>query len=150
MQSSLIANGSVSGSNSGSSTGTSAVGQLPTVIKLSTETMATDTEPMTALMGEQLLDNYQVIDLSNDEFTSESCLADQLFINTALLACSEILKAEYSRLQSSERKHQHFKIDQIKHDDYLVSFYTGFPSFAIFLEFFQFDKLQYWGSKPNA
>ena len=160
VQSSLIANSSVSGSNSSSSTSTelastSAIVQLPTVIESSAETIATDNEPMTALVGEQLLDNYQVIDLPNDGSTSESCSADQNLVNTALLARIEILEAECSRLQSSERKYQHFGIDQIKHDDYLVSFYTGFPSFAIFLAFFQFlgpvvDKLQYWGSKPSA
>lgn len=41
----------------------SALSPLPTVIELPAESMTTDTEPMTASIGEQLLDNYQVIDL---------------------------------------------------------------------------------------
>ena len=112
VQSSLIANSSVSGSNSSSSSSststelasTSAIAQLPIVIESSAETIATDTEPMTALVGEQLLDNYQVIDLPNDGSTSESCSADQHLVNTALLARIEILEAECSRLQNSEMK----------------------------------------------
>ena len=81
---------------------------MPTVIKSFAEAIATDNEPMTALVGEQLLDDYQVIDLPNDGSTSESCSADQHLVNTALLARIEILEAECSRLQNSERKYQHF------------------------------------------
>ena len=158
VQSILTANSNSASGSSSSTTveGTSALGQLPTVTESPAEAMATDAEPMTALVGEQLLDNYQVIDLPDDGSTTKDCSADHL-VNTALLARIEFLEAECSRLQNSEQnlKVQQFGIDQVKHDDHLVSFYTGFPSFAIFLAFFQFlgpvvDKLQYWGSKPNA
>jgi len=52
-------------------------------------------------------------------------------------------------------KSQPFSIDQIKHNDHLVLFYTGFLSFAVFLEFYKFlgpavDKLHYWGAKPDT
>ena len=101
--------------------------------------MERDEEPMTALVGEQLLGDYQVIDLPDDGFTAQACsAADQPLVTTALLARIEFLEAECSRLQNSESKILHFGIDQIKHNDCLVSFYTGFPSFTIFLAFFQF------------
>ena len=37
--------------------------ELPTVTESSAEAISTDAEPMTVLVGEQLLDDYQVIDL---------------------------------------------------------------------------------------
>ena len=94
--------------------------------------MERDEEPMTALVGEQLLGDYQVIDLPDDGSTAQACSADQPLVTTAILARIEFLEAECSRLQNSESKILHFRIDHIKHDDCLVSFYTGFPSFAIF------------------
>ena len=101
--------------------------------------MERDEEPMTALVGEQLLGDYQVIDLPDNGSTAQaSSAADQPLVTTALLARIEFLEAECSRLQNSASKILRFGIDQIKHDDCLVSFYTGFPSFAIFLAFFQF------------
>ena len=136
--------------------------ELPTVTESSAEAISTDAEPMTVLVGEQLLDDYQVIDLPDDPSTMtdneagpSSASADEGLVSTALLARIEFLEAECSRLQKNESKRQHFGIDAIKHDDHLVSFYTGFPSFAIFLAFFHFlgpvvNKLQYWGSKANA
>lgn len=46
-------------------------------------------------------------------------------------------------------------MEQIKHDDCLVSFYTGFKSYVVFLAFFQFlgpatSKLNYWGIKSKS
>ena len=166
MQSLLTVNSSASGS-SGKSNSSSRVlcfssntsilahDHLPTITTSPAEAIERVEEPMTALVGEQLLDDYQVIDLPYDGSTTQACSVDQPLVTTVLLARIEFLESECSRLQNCERKVQHFGIDQIKHDDCLVSFYTGFPSFAIFLEFFQFlgpvvGKLQYWGGKQNA
>ena len=81
--------------------------------------------------------DYQVIDLPDNGSTAQaSSAADQPLVTTALLARIEFLEAECSRLQNSASKILRFGIDQIKHDDCLVSFYTGFPSFAIFWHFF--------------
>ena len=77
-------------------------------------------------------------------------------MGTALLARIEFLEAQLENLKSTDhKKSQSFSIDLIKHNDHLVSFYTGFPSFDLFLEFYQFlgptvDKLHYWGTKPDA
>ena len=117
MQSILTANSSASGSSSSSST--SALAHLPTVTESPAEAMEKDAEPMTALVGEQLLDDYQVIDLPDDGSTAKTCSADQHLVTTALLARIEFLEAECSKLHNSERKGQHFGIDQIKHDDCL-------------------------------
>ena len=136
MQSILTANSSASGSSSSSST--SALAHLPTVTESPAEAMEKDAEPMTALVGEQLLDDYQVIDLPDDGSTAKTCSADQHLVTTALLARIEFLEAECSKLHNSERKGQHFGIDQIKHDDCLVSFYTGFLPLLYFRHFFSF------------
>ena len=49
----------------------------------------------------------------------------------------------------------HFRISQIKHDDHLVRFYTGFTSYMVYLAFFNFlgpvvYKLNYWGCKEGS
>lgn len=149
VQSLLTVNSSASGSSgesssssrvlcSSSNTSILAHDHLPTITESPAEAIKRVEEPMTALVGEQLLDDYQVIDLPDDGSTTQACSVDQPLVTTALLACIEFLESECSRLQNCERKVQHFGIHQIKHDDRLVSFYTGFPSFAIFLAFFQF------------
>ena len=56
---------------------------------------------------------------------------------------------------ATKQKAVHFGIDQIKHDDHLVAFYTGFSSYRIFLAFFIFlgpavNKLHYCGAKESA
>jgi len=110
---------------------------------------------MTVSIGEQLIDNYQVTELPDDGSTATSS-SQQHLVETALLARIEFLDAQLEKLQKNKMtKSQPFSIDQIKHNDHLVSFYTGFPSFAVFLEFYQFlgpavDKLHYWGAKPDT
>ena len=52
------------------------------------------------------------------------------------------------------QKEIHFGIEHIKHDDRLVSFYTGFSSYVKLLAFFRFlgpavNKLQSWGTKTD-
>lgn len=150
---------SVSAGNSLSSpalTSTSGLPQ-PTVAEQTT----TEVVPMIVSVGEQLMDNYQVTELPDDGSTTVTSSSHQHLVETALLARIEFLEAQLEKLQNNDKqstdhkKSQPFSIDQIKHDDHLVSFYTGFPSFAMFLEFYQFlgpavDKLHYWGTKPDA
>ena len=79
----------------------------------------------------------------------------EVLVDTALLARIEYLEAENDRLKKeSSSAHTHFRIVQIKHDDRLISFYTGFIAYRIFWAFFTFlgpvvHKLNYWGSKKH-
>ena len=134
VQSILNGDNSVSGGSGDPSSRISCLPQLQTVTESSVETAPTDSEPMTVLVGEQLLDNYRVIDLPNDPSTTEAApsSADEGLVNTALLARIEFLEAECTRLQKSDRKQQHFGIDKIKHDDHLISFIQDYYIF-IFL-----------------
>ena len=147
MQLPLTVNSSASGSNDESSSSSRVLcfssnssilahDHLPTVTESPAEAIERIEEPMIALVGDQLLDDYQVTDLPDDGSTTQACSVDQPLVTTAQVARIEFLECEYSRSQNCERKDQHFVIDQIKHDDHLVSFYTGFPSIAIFLAFF--------------
>ena len=117
VQSLLTASSSASGSSNESSTSSSRVlcssntsdDHLPAVTESPAETMERDEEPMTALMGEQLLGDYQVIDLPDDGSTAQAfSAADQPLVTTALLARIKFLEAECSRLQNSESKILHF------------------------------------------
>ena len=85
--------------------------QLQTVTELSAETAPTNSEPMTVLVGEQLLDDYRVIDLPDDPSTTEAgpSSADEGLVNIALLARIEFLEAECTRLQKRDRKQQPFE-----------------------------------------
>ena len=134
---------------------TSSLPQLSTV--LDPESTTTEVEPMTVSVGEQLIDNYQVTELPDDGSTTATSSSQQHLVETALLTRIEFLEAQLERLQDDKKSTdlKPFSIDQIKQDDHQVSFYTGFPSFAVFLEFYQFfgpavDKLHYWGTKPDA
>ena len=66
------------------------------------------------------------------------------------------MEAENATLKKrSSSEGGHFGINSIKHDDRLVSFYTGFSSFAIFLAFFEFlgpvvNKLHVWGTSGGT
>ena len=63
---------SVSGGSGDPSSRISCLPQLQTVTESSVETAPTDSEPMTVLVGEQLLDDYRVIDLPDDPSTTEA------------------------------------------------------------------------------
>ena len=99
--------------------------------------------------GDQLEAEHTVHELT--ECAATSTRTDVL-IDRALLARIEFLEAENERLEKEAQKvnSQHFRIEQIKQDDNLVRFYTGFISFSLFRHFFEFlgevvEHLNYWG-----
>ena len=80
----------------------------------------------------------------------------EVLVNTALLARVEALEAENSRLKRDldkcENKRQYFRLEEVKHNDTLIRFHTGFVSYAVFLSFFNFlgpveNELRYRGEK---
>jgi hypothetical protein len=79
----------------------------------------------------------------------------EVLVNTALLARIEALEAENSHLKDRmEQRQQYFRLEQVKHDDKLIRFYTGFVSYAVFLSFFNFlgpavNELHYRGEKER-
>jgi len=84
---------------------------------------------------------------SVDQSTTET-------IHTALLARIEMLESENASLRASLAERKYFRIEDIQHSNKLVSFYTGFTSFAILKSFFNFlgpvvDCLHYWGDKKS-
>ena len=79
-----------------------------------------------------------------------------ILVNTALIARIEALEAENRSLKTKEitQPEGALIIEQIKNDDQLVCFYTGFTSYVTFLAFFEFlgpvvNDLNYWGSKEG-
>ena len=91
--------------------------------------------------------------------SSVPVVSKENLVSTALVACIEALEAENSRLKKvlswKEGKKSHFSMEHIKQDDKLVSFYTGFHSYMVFMAFFQFlgpavNKLNYWGMKTKS
>ena len=125
-------------------------------------------EALTAAVGEQLQTDYQVYELpvgADDESDSSSLPAGlqscshpqtEVLINIALLARIEYLESENVGLKKEcSPKTVYFRIKQVKRDDHLVRFYTGFITYQIFLAFFNFlgpvvHKLNYWGSKEGS
>ena len=75
-----------------------------------------------------------------------------------MFAHDEFLESENAQLkkQVSEKNTESFGIEQIRQDNRLVSFYTGFRSFSVFWgAFFYFlglavDKLTYWGRTSSS
>ena len=85
-----------------------------------------------------------------DNHTDEGAI----IVNTALLACIEALQAANKHLQDVIDKQgpKCFRLENIKHSDKLVLFYTEFQSYETLLAFYEFlrpsvDNLKYWGSK---
>ena len=127
---------------------------------------------LTAGIGEQLLGNYQVHELPSDstDDTSdylpqshhslpETSKGSELVLNTALLARIEALEAENQHLKKElktrEAQHQHFRISQVRDNNKLFRFFTGFASYMHFLALFEFlgpvvNELNYWGSKETS
>ena len=104
------------------------------------------------MVGEQLSTDIGVHELPNEDGLPQ--FSTEVVVNTALLARIEVLEAENARLKSEPQK-AHFRLEDIKHDDNLVRFYTGFVSYTIFIAFFEFlgpvvNHLNYWGSKESV
>ena len=75
-------------------------------------------------------------------------------IDTALLACLELLESENAKIKESS-KMQYVRVEDIQDNNKLVSFYTGFVSFMVFSALFEFlgpvfHNLTYWGSKERT
>ena len=60
--------------------------------------------------------------------SQESCIP--------LMARIELLEGEIKKLREAPKEKSHFRIEDIQHDDKMVSFYTGFVSYNIFSAFF--------------
>ena len=120
---------------------------------------------LTTVVGEQLYSDYQVYELPShtgdglsDSFTSASgILSDissyidsastsllstgpsntEVVVNKALIARIESLEVENHLLKSKQAKPPiKFCLDQIKDDDKLFNFYTGFGSYELFFSIF--------------
>ena len=61
--------------------------------------------------------------------------SDRNVISEALLARIKVLEAENKKLREKQKERKYFRLEDIQHDDKLVSFYTGFVSFGILLSF---------------
>ena len=123
---------------------------------------------LTVAVGEQLQSDYQVHELPGgvDDASDSSSLPaglqscshpqTEVLANTTLLARIEYLESENTRLKKEcLPTTTDFMIEQVKHDNRLVRFYTGFITYHIFLAFFNFlgpvvHKLNYWGSKEGS
>ncbi|KAL5467348.1 hypothetical protein EMCRGX_G031561 [Ephydatia muelleri] len=131
-------------STTGSLTSTS-VSPTPSSSKSVTTSTIIQPPLSVADVGEQLVSDYQVHELPNnvDDASStlptnglqSSSLQTVPLVNAALLA-----RIEYLEAQNTSRNEcpPTFRIDQVKHDDRLVRFYTGFITYRIFLAFFNF------------
>ena len=83
----------------------------------------------------------------------------EVMVNTALLARIELLEAENEKLikeihHSKSIKREPFSIKHIACNNALTKSYTGFPSYEVFLAFYDFlgpsvDGLTYWGEKTT-
>lgn len=112
-----------------------------------------DQESLIASIGEPLLTDYVVHELPDVEDTYTLSFSEKEVLNRALLARVEFLEAENQKLKDSASTTQpkHFRLEDIANDDSLVRFYTGFPSYEIFVAVFDFlgpavNKLHYWGT----
>ena len=81
----------------------------------------------------------------------------QVTVNSALTSHIEQLKAENLKLhnQLKNAKLAPFRIECIRHDNALITLYTGFPSYDVLMAFFRFlgpsvDHLHVWGTKAKT
>ena len=101
-----------------------------------------DVDSLRVSVGEQLFTNYEVHELPGTSGTSESqtsfSFSEKEVINRALLARIEYLESENQKLKEAvgTQRTKHFRLEDVMHDDRLIRFYTGFPSYEYFLLFF--------------
>ena len=119
-------------------------------------------ELMTTSESETLVPDFSIIDLpeqpgSSRQVMNPSSDESSVILNKALLARIEVLEAELKQceIQLQKQKPGHFRIENIASNDSLISFYTGFPSYEVFLCFFEFlgpsvHCLNYWGDKDTT
>lgn len=60
---------------------------------------------------------------------------EEVLVNTALLARIEALEDENVHLKTSLKQLRYFRIEDIKDNDCLICFYTGFGSYMIIMSF---------------
>ena len=130
---------------------------------------------ITAAVGEPLRTDYEVHELFSEEtaqlqdttmYVSSREVGDNegenssgvnTLISVALTARIEMLEAENKRLQKSIESSKIkpcLRIEHIAHDDKLVKLYTGFISYMVFINFFNFlgpavNELSYWGGRKE-
>jgi len=110
--------------------------------------------PHVAAAGEQLKTDYQVHELPGVATSEDD--SSSILVNRALISRIEVLEAENAHLkQALAKERKFFQIEDIQHDDKLVSLYTGFVSFLVFNAFFEFlgpvvEHLNYWGAKEGV
>lgn len=84
-----------------------------------------------ATAGEQLNTNYQTHELPGVDESSDS---SSTILVHPLLARIKMLESENMHLEQRHiNERTHFRIEDIQHNDRLVSQYTGFASFVAFL-----------------
>ena len=125
-------------------------------------------------VGEALLTDYCLHELPTETISSSDYHHDDTFavdgacsstpvtapaeetqglVHAALTARIEFLEAKNKSLtQQLALPKAAFRLADIEHNDVLIRFYTGFPSYEILLFFYEFlgpavHRLQYWGSK---
>ena len=91
---------------------------------------------------------------NDDEIETHNETQTERLVHTSLVARIEYLESVNATLKGKDKK-KHFSIEDIKDDDKMVCFYTGFKSYMIFNAFFEFlgpavDKLNYWGCKEGV
>ena len=93
---------------------------------------------LTTPVGEQLQSDYSVHELPSEcaqPSTSHMASSERdAVVDRALLARIEFLEAENASLNQKITSN-HFRLEQMQHDNRLVRFYTGFISFAAFFDF---------------
>ena len=119
-------------------------------------------EKMTTSDSEMLLSDCSIFDLPADQAATSKQIGSpsnesSVIVNKALLTRIEVLEAVVKHCQKQLHKQgpSHFRIENIASDDSLIKFYTGFPSYEVFLCFFEFlgpsvHSLNYWGDKKTA
>ena len=121
-------------------------------------------------VGEQLETKYEVHELPTDDilstsshalpsFSSMSATNDgtKVVVDKALLLRIELLEAENKDLKSnlSKVETKSFSVEDVARNDDLVKLYTGFTTYSVFLDFYEFlgpsvNELAYRGVPQHA